>query len=141
MAINIIPAEKSGLSSVDFDNLEFGKTFVDYMVVADYDGENWSDFEIRPLEKLSMHPGTSALHYGQCIFEGLKAYKTSAGDINLFRLTDNIKRINKSAVRMEMPELPEAETKEPKEDVPPEPPGVVPGKATPLLPPAPTVTV
>lgn len=112
MAINIIPAEKSGLSSVDFDNLEFGKTFVDYMVVADYDGENWSDFEIRPLEKLSMHPGTSALHYGQCIFEGLKAYKTSAGDINLFRLTDNIKRINKSAVRMEMPELPEAETKE-----------------------------
>jgi branched-chain amino acid aminotransferase len=110
VSINIIPAEQSGLSKVDFNNLEFGKTFVDYMVEADYDGEKWSDFEIKPLENLVMHPGSSALHYGQCIFEGLKAYKNEKEQINIFRLPDNIKRINKSAERMAMPKLPEEAT-------------------------------
>ena len=91
--------------SVDFDNLEFGKVFADTMVVADYDGEKWSEFEVKSLETMAMHPATSVFHYGQAIFEGLKAYKSDDGRINIFRLKDNIARLNKSAHRMMMPQL------------------------------------
>jgi branched-chain amino acid aminotransferase len=97
----------SRLAEVDFDNLTFGKTFSDHMVVIDYDGKSWINPRIEPFGPLSMHPGTSALHYGQAIFEGMKAYLHADGRIGLFRPEMNIRRLNRSAARMAMPEVPE----------------------------------
>jgi branched-chain amino acid aminotransferase len=96
---------ESKIDKVNFDSLDFGKVFSDYMMISDFDGERWSDFSIEPLRPLIMHPATSCLHYGQAIFEGLKAYKNDKGQVNLFRLRDNIVRLNKSADRMQMPQL------------------------------------
>jgi branched-chain amino acid aminotransferase len=103
--MNVTPVSKSKISDVDFDSLEFGKTFTDYMLVMDYDGVSWSEPSIEPLKPLEMHPATSVLHYGQAIFEGLKAYKNEKGEANIFRLRDNLSRLNKSAVRMMMPQI------------------------------------
>ncbi len=110
--MQIVQNSQSNVLNVDFDNLEFGKVFTDYMMVSDYNGEEWSDFEIQPLQSLSMHPATSVLHYGQAIFEGLKAYKSENNAVNIFRLEDNLKRMNASAHRMMMPQLDEKKTKE-----------------------------
>lgn len=110
--MEVLQSSQSNLLNVDFDNLEFGKVFTDYMMVADYDGEKWSEFTIQPLQNISMHPATSVMHYGQAIFEGLKAYKNESNEVNIFRLEDNLKRMNASAHRMMMPELDEAKTKE-----------------------------
>ena len=107
-----VQKSQSDLLNVNFDNLEFGKVFTDHMMVSDYNGEEWSDFKIQPLQSLSMHPATSVLHYGQAIFEGLKAYKNETNGVNIFRLKDNIKRMNASAHRMMMPQLDEGKTKE-----------------------------
>ena len=90
----------SAIENVDFNNLDFGKTFTDYMLVSDFDGESWSEYSIEPLDNLSLHPATAVLHYGQAIFEGLKAYKNEYNEVNIFRLKDNIKRLNRSADRM-----------------------------------------
>jgi len=103
--MNISPVAQSNVSDIDFDNLEFGKTFTDYMLVMDYDGNSWGEPTIEPLKPLQMHPATSVLHYGQAIFEGLKAYKNENGDVNIFRLRDNLDRLNKSAERMMMPQI------------------------------------
>ncbi len=97
----------SRLAEMDLDNLIFGKTFSDHMVVIDYDGQAWVNARIEPFGPISMHPGTSALHYGQAIFEGMKAYQHVDGRIALFRPEMNIRRLNRSAARMAMPEVPE----------------------------------
>lgn len=110
--MEVVQSSQSNLLNVDFDNLEFGKVFTDHMMVADFDGEQWSDFKMQPLQPVSMHPATSVLHYGQAIFEGLKAYKNENDAVNIFRLEDNIKRMNASAHRMMMPELDEKKTVE-----------------------------
>ena len=107
-----VETPQSNILNVDFDNLEFGKVFTDTMMVSDYDGEQWSDFRIEPLQSISMHPATSVFHYGLAIFEGLKAYKTSGDKVNIFRLEDNIARMNTSAHRMMMPQLDAQKTKE-----------------------------
>lgn len=103
--MRITEVEQSAIDSIDFDNLNFGKQFTDYMLVSDFDGEKWGEFSLEPLASLQMHPATSVLHYGQAIFEGLKAYKNEQGEVNIFRLRDNIERMNKSAERMKMPEV------------------------------------
>ena len=95
----------SNLNNVDFNQLDFGKTFSDYMMVMDHDGNSWSEYLIEPLKELSFHPGMSVFHYGQAIFEGLKAFKSDNGKINIFRLHDNIDRFNKSAERLLMPQI------------------------------------
>ncbi|PCJ65543.1 MAG: branched chain amino acid aminotransferase [Bacteroidetes bacterium] len=105
--MTITEVTQSAVSSIDFNNLEFGKVFTDYMLVSDFDGESWSDFSIEPLKSFEMHPATSVLHYGQAIFEGLKAYKSESGKINIFRLKDNLKRLCISAERMQMPAIDE----------------------------------
>lgn len=102
MQIRVKEIQESGLDKVSFDHLEFGKVFTDYMLESDFKNGEWGDLVIKPLEHLVMHPGVSALHYGQTVFEGLKAYKNERGEINIFRLSDNVKRLNKSAERMEM---------------------------------------
>ncbi|WP_242922822.1 branched-chain amino acid aminotransferase [Pontibacter liquoris] len=98
----------SRIDEVDFNNLEFGKFFADHMLVADYRDGAWQTPEIVPYGNMSLSPATSALHYGQAIFEGMKAYRDSTnGDVLLFRPLENFKRLNLSAERMCMPELPE----------------------------------
>lgn len=105
--MKITTISQSKLSELDFNNIAFGKNFTDYMLVSDYDGAKWSEISIEPLKSMELHPATSVLHYGQAIFEGLKAYKTHDGKVNIFRLKDNISRMNVSATRMNMPKLDE----------------------------------
>ena len=110
--MEILRCSESGRSKVDFDQLEFGKTFTDHMVEATFEHGQWGEMKIKPLEPLVMHPGSHVLHYGQAIFEGLKAYRTQGDEVNLFRVRDNISRLNRSAARMAMPELNEGKVLE-----------------------------
>lgn len=103
--MNIERVKESNLGAIDFDNLEFGKVFTDHMLICDFDGESWGDFFIEPLKPIPMHPASSVLHYGQAIFEGLKAYRSKNDNVNIFRLQSNIARFNESAKRLQMPQL------------------------------------
>lgn len=106
MDIQIIPTQHSRLSSLDFNNIPFGKVFTDHMLVADYVNGEWTNVVIKPFESLLLHPGNAALHYGQSIFEGMKANRTEDGNPILFRAEKHVERINASARRMCMPEVP-----------------------------------
>ncbi|MFC3196428.1 branched-chain amino acid aminotransferase [Parapedobacter deserti] len=106
-AIRIEKTQQSRLGEVDYDNLKFGQVFADHMLVAEYANGHWEDVSIVPYGNLSLSPATSALHYGQAIFEGLKAYKFDNGAVSIFRPDQNHARFNKSALRLEMPEVPE----------------------------------
>lgn len=105
--ITISRTENSRLDQLDFDNIPFGQQFSDHMFVADYEDGAWKDFRIEPLAPLSIHPGNLAWHYGQSIFEGMKASKSKDGVPMLFRPEQHIYRLNASATRMCMPEFPE----------------------------------
>lgn len=107
LELSVQQVAQSRIQEVDFDNLVFGRTYSDHMFVSDYDGKNWVNHRVLPYDVLPLSPATSALHYGQAIFEGLKAYKNEAGEVLVFRPDENLKRLNNSAVRMCMPELPE----------------------------------
>lgn len=105
-----IPIQKtpiSRLSEVDFDNLAFGRSFADHMLVAEYAEGAWKSVQIRPYGPLSYQPAMMSIHYGQSIFEGMKAYRSKKGEVLVFRPEENLKRFNKSALRMCMPEVPE----------------------------------
>jgi branched-chain amino acid aminotransferase len=105
--IKIVKAQESKLSELDFNNVEFGKQFSDHMFVADYKDGEWKNLEILPYAPLSLSPACAAIHYGQSVFEGMKAYKNEDGEVFLFRPEQNARRINKSAARLCMPEIPE----------------------------------
>jgi branched-chain amino acid aminotransferase len=105
--ISFEPVAQSRIHEVDFDNLVFGRSFADHMFVADYKDGEWTDTRIIPYAPMAMSPANMALHYGQSIFEGLKAFKNEAGEVLVFRPEQNARRINKSAIRMCMPEIPE----------------------------------
>jgi len=107
-AIKIEKAKTSKISQVDFDNLAFGSVFTDHMLVCDYKNGAWQAPEIIPYQAISLEPSAKIFHYGQSIFEGMKAYKDDKGDAFLFRPTDNHKRLNISADRMSIPEFPKA---------------------------------
>jgi len=92
---------------MDFNNLPFGKYYTDHMLEVDYEDGQWQKVAIRPFQSLSLSPGLSAIHYGQSIFEGIKAYKDREGKPFIFRPFDNFKRFNLSAERMQMPAVPE----------------------------------
>lgn len=98
---------KSRLPEVDFNHLPFGRIMTDHMFVADYDGQEWKDLRVVPFANMSISPANLTLHYGQTIFEGMKAYKTAGGDVLVFRPEQNARRMSKSAARMYMPEIPE----------------------------------
>ena len=99
--------DHSRINETDFENLKFGTLFSDHMFVADYKDGKWSQGEIRPLENLSFHPAMVALHYGQSIFEGMKAFRNVSGEPVLFRPELHAQRLNKSAARLCMPDFPE----------------------------------
>ena len=88
--------------------LGFGNFFTDHMFIMDYsDGKGWGNARIVPFGPFPIHPASTALHYGSEIFEGLKAYRTKSGDIQLFRPLENIRRLNNSAERLCLPQIPE----------------------------------
>lgn len=103
----ITKTTETRLDNISLENVPFGKYFADYMLEVDYDNGKWGTVEIKPYQPLTLDPSTAALHYGQAIFEGVKAYKGDDGEIRIFRPEANYKRFNLSAKRMEMPELPE----------------------------------
>lgn len=105
--IEIQKVSKSRIETVDFKNLPFGRIFSDHMFVAEYADGEWVSNKIIPYGPMSFSPAMMSLHYGQAIFEGMKAYKTAEGEITVFRPEENFLRLNKSAVRMCMPEVPE----------------------------------
>lgn len=105
--IKIEKIAHSRVSEYDINNVPFGKCFSDHMFIAEYADGKWGNAKIMPYQDVPMSYAMSALHYGQAIFEGMKAYKNAAGDVNIFRPIENFKRINKSAIRMAMPEIPE----------------------------------
>jgi branched-chain amino acid aminotransferase len=105
--ITVTRAEQSKLRGLDIENLPFGKYFSDHMLEVDYEDGEWKNAEIKPYQPLLLAPSLAALHYGQAIFEGIKAYKNSAGEAFIFRPHDNFKRFNISAERMGMPPVPE----------------------------------
>ena len=99
--------QESKLKNITLENVPFGKYFTDHMLVADYENGQWQTAEIIPYQPLSLDPSLAVLHYGQAIFEGIKAYKANDGSVQVFRPHDNFMRFNVSAVRMQMPEVPE----------------------------------
>ncbi len=107
LKIEVQKVAKSRLSEVDFKNIPFGKVYTDHMFMADYRNGSWQNFRMVPYGYMPISPATPALHYGQSIFEGLKAYKNAEGEALVFRPLDNWKRMNISAERMCMPALPE----------------------------------
>ena len=106
--MNINEIQNSKINNIDFDNLNFGQTFTDHMLVCHYREGNWQTPEISPYKPLTLDPSASVLHYGQAIFEGMKAFKDNNGQIWLFRPEENFKRFNLSAKRLQIPEFPES---------------------------------
>lgn len=105
--INITQITKSRISEVDFHNIPFGRVFSDHLLVVDYKDGAWQKPEIKPFGDMMLSPACSALHYGQSIFEGMKAnLDANTGEVLLFRPEENAKRLNRSATRMGMPTLP-----------------------------------
>lgn len=105
--IDIQPATTSKIASVDFENLVFGNIFADHMLECDYINGEWRNPIIKPYGPLSLMPSAKVFHYGQAIFEGMKAFKDEEDQVWLFRPEANIKRFNKSSKRLAIPEIPE----------------------------------
>jgi branched-chain amino acid aminotransferase len=106
--IKVTPTTASKIDSIDFKNLGFGTVFSDHMLVCDYKNGIWGTPEIVPFQPISLMPSAKIFHYGQSIFEGMKAYKDVDKKTWLFRPDENFKRFNISAKRLSIPELPEA---------------------------------
>lgn len=105
--LTVEKAKTSKIKDVDFDNLSFGSIYTDHMLVCDYKDGEWKTPKVVPYQPLTLDPSAKIFHYGQSIFEGMKAYKDDEGSVWLFRPLENFKRLNKSAKRIAIPELPE----------------------------------
>jgi branched-chain amino acid aminotransferase len=105
--MKITSVAESRLSQVNFDNLPFGKVFSDHMLWCEYKNGAWQEPEIKPYGKIEVSPALHTLHYGQAIFEGQKAYRMADGRVGIFRAYDNFLRLNKSAERLCIPQIPE----------------------------------
>ncbi len=101
------PVTTSRLGSVDLENPAFGSVFSDHQFRMDFADGQWSGGVIEPYGDMSLSPAAMALHYGQAIFEGMKAFRQPDGGVALFRPADNIARFNKSAERLCMPTIDE----------------------------------
>ena len=110
MSTPTIPVTKTSHSSLpnfNMDEIAFGKHFTDHMLVADYEDGEWKNVAIKPFSPISLDPSCAVLHYGQTIFEGIKAFKNDKGEVVIFRPDQNLIRFNVSADRMQMPAVPE----------------------------------
>ena len=105
--LSVERVKKSRISEVDFNNLPFGEVFTDHMFICDYRNGVWETPRIMPYQPLVMAPSARVFHYGQAVFEGMKAYKDEKGGVWLFRPDENYRRINISSKRLAMPEFPE----------------------------------
>ena len=105
--IKIVPIQNSRIDAVDFNNLPFGTLYSDHMFTCDFKDKKWQNPTIKPYGPITLDPSAKIFHYGQSIFEGMKAYKDAAKNTMLFRPLDNCKRLNKSAERMVIPQIPE----------------------------------
>ncbi|MEO5891199.1 MAG: branched-chain amino acid aminotransferase [Ferruginibacter sp.] len=103
----ITKSTHSKLNEISLENVPFGKHFTDHMLEVDYEDGVWKTPRILPYQPLQLDPSLAAIHYGQAIFEGIKAYKDEAGVAHIFRPYDNFRRFNISAERMQMPAVPE----------------------------------
>ena len=104
--IPITRTKQSSINEVDWKNIPFGKYVSDHMFVCQYGNGEWQDPEIKPFQNISVSPTMLALHYGQSIFEGMKAFRMVDGAINIFRIEKHHQRINASLDRMCMPAIP-----------------------------------
>jgi len=98
--IKINRIKNSRLKDVNFENIQFGRVFSDHMFIADYVDGKWGNFEILPFQDLQYNPAFNSLHYGQSVFEGMKAHLDSDDNVILFRPMDNFARLNKSCERL-----------------------------------------
>ncbi len=98
--------KSSKINSVDFNNLNFGEICTDHMFVCDFTNGDWNEPKILPYESLKLDPSSSVFHYGQAVFEGMKAYKDDKGQTWLFRPEDNYNRLISSSIRLSIPEFP-----------------------------------
>lgn len=105
--ISVERVKESRIKEVDFNTLEFGNHLSDHMFVADYNKGRWDAPRVVPFADISVSPAMLSLHYGQSVFEGMKAFRTQSGDINIFRPQKHLARFNKSLDRMCMPAVPE----------------------------------
>lgn len=105
--ITVEKAATSRINEVDFDNLVFGSVFTDHMFICDYKDGEWKDPKVVPYQPLTLDPSAKVFHYGQAVFEGMKAYRDDDDQVWLFRPDENYRRINKSGERLAMPEFPE----------------------------------
>ena len=105
--IPVIKTKQSRINEVDFSKLEFGKYVADHMLICDYAKGEWQQPQIVPYANLSLSPSALALHYGQTVFEGMKAFRMKDGSINIFRIQKHYERFVKSLRRMCMAVLPE----------------------------------
>ncbi len=106
--IKVTTTDQSRLPELDFHNIPFGRVFSDHMLTANFENGQWEDIKISPYGPMLFQPSLMALHYGQSIFEGLKAFKGQDGQIRIFRPDANHRRMNRSARRMAMPPIPES---------------------------------
>ncbi|TYP77383.1 branched-chain amino acid aminotransferase [Aquimarina intermedia] len=104
--IEITKTSTSGLAEIDFNNIPLGQTFTDHMFICEYAEGKWNNPRIEPLAMIPTHPAAMALHYGQAIFEGMKATVGKNNTPLLFRPEENAKRFNFSAARLGMPAVP-----------------------------------
>jgi branched-chain amino acid aminotransferase len=100
-------AKTSKIDQVDFDNLSFGSVFSDHMMVCDYRNGNWETPKVVPYQSFTLDPSAKIFHYGQSVFEGMKAYRDKENNVWLFRPLENHKRMNISSKRLAIPEFPE----------------------------------
>lgn len=105
MNITITPTKSPKPIPTDSSNLGFGKIFTDHMFVMDYFDGAWQDPRIVEYAPILIEPSSAVLHYGQEVFEGLKAYRNQEGNVQLFRPEENFKRLNESANRLSIPEI------------------------------------
>ena len=105
--IEIKKAKTTKINDVDFDNLKFGSVFSDHMLECNFKDGKWQAPKVMPYGPINLDPSAKIFHYGQSIFEGMKAYKDAQEHVWLFRPLDNFKRLNISAKRLAIPELPE----------------------------------
>src|SRR6266550_5722734 len=106
--IPVTRVSQSRLTEALREYSEFGATFSDHMLVADWEAVSWKQPQIVPFGPISFSPALTPFHYGQAIFEGFKAHHTANRGLALFRPRENFARMNRSATRLAMPEIPES---------------------------------